>query len=553
MKKRAFALMTALSMTGTMLAGCQKEEAETMSQTVNVDTEVAESGTLALSSDYMGSVSASESVNVTPLVSGTVEKVYVKVGDTVKKGDVLCEFDDTSAQYNVDSAQISADAARASKKSSQSQQDLSSASTNSTVASLKTQLSGYKKSLADAKSQLKTLQDNTSTLKSAASTTQKAYQTAKTQYKNAQSLYIKYQSFLTANADCQTTTGLLAAATASTTATTAAPVTGTDGTDTIETTDNTTSTTTNNAQKTKTAQALQKELAEKNLMVEYLTQTGLDALKENASDAETAYNSAASSYAEATSGAATLQSTISTLESQIKATQASIDSANSTKGLTEQAAEDAEDALDAQIDAADLGVDVAEYQASMYTVTAPMDGVIDTVNVKENEVFGSAAAFTISGKEAVTVTYYVTEEVKDFIQVGDAVTVESNGDEYEGTVSTIATSVDATKKLFKVEAQVFLEASQSIGTGTSVKLSMTTAESSGNVLIPYDSVYYDDNQAYIFTVEDGRAVRTDVETGLYNDDTIEITSGLEEGDVVITSWASGLKNGTQISTGEGDE
>ena len=39
----------------------------------------------------------------------------------------------------------------------------------------------------------------------------------------------------------------------------------------------------------------------------------------------------------------------------------------------------------------------------------------------------------------------------------------------------------------------------------------------------------------------------DVTTGLYNEDTIAIESGLQEGDEVITSWASGLKNGAEIA------
>ena len=191
----------------------------------------------------------------------------------------------------------------------------------------------------------------------------------------------------------------------------------------------------------------------------------------------------------------------------------------------------------------------AEYQKDLYTIKAPIGGVVEAVNVTENEMFatGVAPAFTISGKQTMIVTFYVTEEVKDFLQVGDAVEVENNGQTYRGSVSSIGTAVDAQKGLFKVEAQIYVSEGKSISTGVSVSVSLVTAAVKDNILIPYDSVYYENNQAYVYCVEDGKAIRVDVTTGLYNEDTIAIESGLEEGDEVIISWASGLKNGAEIA------
>ena len=45
----------------------------------------------------------------------------------------------------------------------------------------------------------------------------------------------------------------------------------------------------------------------------------------------------------------------------------------------------------------------------------------------------------------------------------------------------------------------------------------------------------------------GKAVRKDITTGLFNDDTIAVESGLNAGDEVITTWASGLKEGAKIA------
>lgn len=48
-----------------------------------------------------GTVSSSDSVNVTADVLQKVSKLNVKVGDSVKKGDVLCELDTTSLQEKI--------------------------------------------------------------------------------------------------------------------------------------------------------------------------------------------------------------------------------------------------------------------------------------------------------------------------------------------------------------------------------------------------------------------------------------------------------------------
>lgn len=515
-----------VSLVAGMITGCGNKEAEVMSTAIHVDSQRVEKGTLELKSTYIGTVSPNDSVDVTPMVSGTVEKVNVKVGDTVKKGDVLCQFDDTAAQFSVDSAKDSLDSAEAGKEAAEEQQDAAAEQSKSSVTQLEKTLAGYKKSLKTAKNQLKKLKNSKSQLESAMEKAKTTYSSAKSTYKTAQTLYVNYKSFLNTYPDCQTTAGLTAAM--------AAAVPDAEGNmDTAL------------AEKAKQATALVSNLNSAGITVEYLSDSGLNALKENASDAETAYNTAASSYSEATSGISTLESSIETLETQIETTESSLTSAKKAQSMSGNSSSGV---YDAQISAAETGVESAEYQKDLYTVTAPIGGVVEAVNVTENEMAATGmAAFTISGKETMLVTFYVTEEVKDFLQTGDSVEVDNNGKTYRGTVSSIGTAVDATKGLFKVEAQIYVDSQDSISTGVSVSLSLVTSAVKNGILIPYDAVYYENNQAYVYCVRDGEAVRVDVTTGLYNEDTIAVESGIEVGDEVIISWASGLKDGAKIA------
>ena len=206
---------------------------------------------------------------------------------------------------------------------------------------------------------------------------------------------------------------------------------------------------------------------------------------------------------------------------------------------------------DAQIAAAETGVDAARYQKDMYRLTAPIDGVVDAVNVKEK---GNAAqgyaAFTISEKESMIATFYVTEEVKNFLRPGHEVVLENEDDKKSppvtGMITMIGTSTDPQKGLFKVEAEIFTTGQKKLSGGVNVKLSVVSNAVADQLLIPYDAVYYEDGQAYVYVYTDGKAVRRDVETGLFNEDQIAITQGLNAGDAVITTWASGLKDGAKV-------
>ncbi|MBQ5340096.1 MAG: biotin/lipoyl-binding protein, partial [Oscillospiraceae bacterium] len=55
-----------------------------------------------------GNVSSSDSYNVTAEVLQKVTKLNVKVGDSVKKGDLLCELDQTALQEKYDKLAASA-------------------------------------------------------------------------------------------------------------------------------------------------------------------------------------------------------------------------------------------------------------------------------------------------------------------------------------------------------------------------------------------------------------------------------------------------------------
>ncbi len=113
----------------------------------------------------------------------------------------------------------------------------------------------------------------------------------------------------------------------------------------------------------------------------------------------------------------------------------------------------------------------------------------------------------------------------------------------------IGSALDAQTGLFKIKAAVKGD-TDGLLSGTKATVTTDTYHEKNAVIIPYDSVYYDGAQAYVYTVVNGKAWRTEVTTGLYDTDRIVITEGLTEEDTLITTWSAQLRDGVDISTGE---
>lgn len=541
---RFFCICVGLVLVLATLCGCSGSSVKENSvSATRVGTQKASRGTLDITGTYIGTVAPHNTVDVTPLVSGTVLTVYVKVGDKVKKGDLLCKFDDKAVQLQLKSAQNAVDSAKAGKEAAEDQIESARKQADASVTSMEGQKKTLRTQKKAAEDQLEQLKDSIDDLKKGSESAQEAYKESKRVYDEANALFIQYQAFLTANPDCLTTAGLIEAS-----------IPAASGLDTADNSVKASETDLPSAdsspkgkdkaaeKKQKTAAALLKALNEIPLTVEYLTQAGLNTLKDQMDQASTAAASASGAYTQAMSSMTQLNSSISQIEAQIEALEDNID-----------AAEDAADsagstkAYDAQIKAAQTGVDSARYQVDLYTVTSPIDGIVENVRVRENEISAQGySAFTISDKEAMEVSFYVPEEVRDYLKPGDAVRVEASSGEVKGRVSSIATAVDSQKGLFRIESQITTGEGHELLSNTSVSLSLVTNSVKDQILIPFDSVYYDNDQAYVFLAQGDRAVRRNIRAGLYNNEMIAVMEGLSDGDEVIATWGAGLKDGAPI-------
>ncbi|MGI5966955.1 MULTISPECIES: efflux RND transporter periplasmic adaptor subunit [Anaerotruncus] len=212
-----------------------------------------------------------------------------------------------------------------------------------------------------------------------------------------------------------------------------------------------------------------------------------------------------------------------------------------------QARSDAELTTDASLKAAEAGLAAQQKQLEYTKVYSPIDGVIEQKNVTEHQVSGAGSPvyYTVSNKTLMVVKFSVSETAVQNIEPGDKVVMEKSGQTFDGTVTEVATMADPASGLFVVKAAVDAD-DIPLHTGSTVKISAQTEKSPDAILVPLDSVYYDEGEAYVYTYVDGVAKRTPVTTGISNKEVIEITSGLTSDDQVITTWHPKLLDGAAV-------
>lgn len=242
------------------------------------------------------------------------------------------------------------------------------------------------------------------------------------------------------------------------------------------------------------------------------------------------------------------QAGLQSAKAGLNAARAGVDQARAGLGSTAAGSASAE----AGLEQAQAAVASAEYQLSLYHLTSPIDGMVEAVNVTENNFAASGSpAFVITAGDSRSATFFVTDKVRKTLVVGQSVTVSFADQTYNGAVSEIGGVVDAQTGLFKIKA--LIDNATELPDGLSVELSTAAYAQEDAVLIPSDALYFEDGGAYVYLAKDGKAVRTQVAVGLYTADTIAVTEGLAEGDPVISTWSATLHDGVPIRMIEGSE
>lgn len=509
MKKRKVLTLVLLSSL-LFLNGCDgisfnksvEEEPEDKRITVKVDTPKLSS--ISIDGDFIGSIESEEQVYVVSKMNGDVTDTFFEVGDYVQEGDLLFTIDDTSVQIQYKQAQAALTTANASLNTAKASVNTANANVNATTASVNEKFATA--STTDQQLQLQ-------------------IDSADVNFRNSQmSIGLIDDNIADINEDINELNDKL------------------DDLNDIR-------------------KSLEKQLeAATDPVVQGKLATQLNSTRSGIDELESVKESLESSkkQLQVQSNSAKNSNCLVLEQGDLARTQKS-DYDNYTKatigngGLASIAqaqagvvqAESAVTQSKASISQAQAGVDAAQLQLDNANVTAPVSGIITSKGVTKNNMTSAGnVAYTIMSDGTKYVSFYVSEDVMKELLVGQTISVDKNGDIYDAVITENPGVIDSQTSLFKVKAKV--NSTDDIANGVKVKLTMTTRHSDNVLTLPIDAVYHESEKSYVYTYANGMANKVYVETGLFNDELIEIISGISEADQIITTWSSQLRNGVEV-------
>ncbi|MBO9130848.1 efflux RND transporter periplasmic adaptor subunit [Bacillus sp. 165] len=205
------------------------------------------------------------------------------------------------------------------------------------------------------------------------------------------------------------------------------------------------------------------------------------------------------------------------------------------------------------------GADVAA-GATLVTFTdgsilqAPVAGTVTSLDVVSGDsVQSSATVAHITDYSKLQTTISVDELDITKVQDGQKVTITASAfkdETFEGTVTKVATEGTASNGVSNFDVTVQITDPKSLKIGMSTEASILIESKDDAVYVPIEAVYKSGDEKYVLVPvsSDDSAQSTKkvtVETGISNDTSVEITSGVTEGEAVEIPRVQSSNNSSQ--------
>jgi membrane fusion protein (multidrug efflux system) len=213
------------------------------------------------------------------------------------------------------------------------------------------------------------------------------------------------------------------------------------------------------------------------------------------------------------------------------------------------------DQMKMQYDVTKTNVDFMEENTLL---KAPFSGVVTGKYFEDGEMYsgtpttqtGRAAVVTLMQIDPLKVSLNISEQYYPLIKKGMKAEVTADvykNEKFAGTVYLIAPTVNSGTRSFNVELEL-PNRNNLLKPGMFVRVSMDLGQVETFVVPAYTVLVQEGtNTRFVFIEKDNTAVRVEVSVGKRFDDQLEIiSSGIKEGDMLVTEGQARLINGDKI-------
>ncbi len=209
------------------------------------------------------------------------------------------------------------------------------------------------------------------------------------------------------------------------------------------------------------------------------------------------------------------------------------------------------EALGSQLKAAMEQLGMAKDQLAYTSVRSDVDGVAEEVNVKVGEIFMGAGQLKIVNTDRLKLTSQVPENYAGKIKVGTDVSLifPDLNKTIDSKLTVVGNVIDPLSRSFFVEAKLPMDKNFRPNQLAQVKIKDYTKKNA--ISIPINIVQNDDKGKFVYVAasENGKLVsrKRMVTTGEFYANSIEILSGINAGEQVVTEGYQNIFDGQALT------
>lgn len=202
----------------------------------------------------------------------------------------------------------------------------------------------------------------------------------------------------------------------------------------------------------------------------------------------------------------------------------------------------------AEVEKVKAEIALVDAQLDKRVIRAPFSGVLGLRMVSEGSYLSPGTPIVnLVSINPIEIAFSVPEKYSRAVGPGTEVTFRLDGRNDDFTAKVIATEpvIDAQTRTFLLKASAPNPQGQ-ILPGAFANVTVNLKEYAASIMIPTEAVIPELGGKKVFVARNGTAQSVEVETGIRQEATIQVLSGLTEGDTLITSGILQLRAGAPV-------
>lgn len=208
--------------------------------------------------------------------------------------------------------------------------------------------------------------------------------------------------------------------------------------------------------------------------------------------------------------------------------------------------------LQSRHDALDAQLQIAQLDFSESVIRAPISGHIAHRFVKTGnmiQAYQQKALFHIVNDSNLRATVHLPEHALNSIRTGQSADLELQASnltqQVHARVARISPVIDAASGTFRAVLNID-NSDHTLRAGMFARVKLHYAEKDDVIRIPHQALIRVDHSNYVFVVNDDKAQRIEVNTGIRENGWIEVVQGVTEGTSVIVTGQNTLRDDALI-------